>query len=299
MLGLTSAMSATTRACAGLLGRRLTLARGYASLVSTTTSDFKHEGRGERIVRQLGAVVGPEYVSTSAAVREAHGRDESGRAEVDGIFAPDVVVFPKSTEEVASTIEVCTEWKIPVHATGTLTSLEGHTAFLRGGVCVDMTRMNEVLRVDEEDLTCRVQAGVTRKQLNEYLRDTGLFFPIDPGADASIGGMASCRASGTNAVRYGTMRDVVKGVTAVTSGGKVLRCGGSGRAKKSATGYDLTALFVGAEGTLGVITEVQLQLSGWPNSISSAVSQFDDIDDAVSAVVETVKVTCFSPPPSP
>lgn len=189
----------------GVRGSSSVLARSppcYSSAAQTSSSMV-----GDVVERLRQALNGSEEaVVTARAVREAHGRDESYHADADGLFPPDVVVFPKSNEEVSRVVRVCADSRIAIHATGTLTSLEGHTAFLQGGVAVDMTHMNEVLDVNVEDMDCRVQAGVTRLQLQRHLRDTGLFFPVDPGADASIGGMASCRASGTNAVRYGTMK---------------------------------------------------------------------------------------------
>jgi len=232
-----------------------------AELVTRLSGDF-----GERAV-------------TTHAVREHHSHGE-GLADA---ALPDVVVFPHSNEEVAAIVRLCHLARVPVIAFGVGTSLEGHVAALYGGVCVDLSQMNRVLEVNAEDLDCRVQAGVTREQLNAELKGTGLFFPIDPGANATIGGMAATRASGTNAVRYGTMRENVLGLSVVTADGRIVKTGG--RARKSSAGYDLTRLFVGAEGTLGVITEIQLRLYGVPEAIQAAVCQFPDLASAVNTVI--------------
>jgi D-lactate dehydrogenase (cytochrome) len=221
---------------------------------------------------------------TTQAIREQHSHGE-GLADA---ALPDIVVFPHTNDEVAAIVRICHAAHIPVIAFGVGTSLEGHVAALYGGVCIDLSQMSRVLEVNDADLDCRVQAGVTREQLNAELKGTGLFFPIDPGANATLGGMASTRASGTNAVRYGTMRENVLGLTVVMADGRIIHTGS--RARKSSAGYDLTRLFVGSEGTLGIITEVQLRLYGIPESISAAVCQFPDLKSAVDTVIVAMQL---------
>lgn len=233
-------------------------------------------------IAELKALLG-DRLSVTAAIRERHGKDESYHPSVP----PDAVAFARSTDEVSAIVKICSRYKVPVVPYGAGTSLEGQVAALHGGVSIDLMEMNKILEVNAEDLDCRVEPGVTRKELNEYLRDTGLFFPIDPGANASIGGMASTRASGTNAVRYGTMRENVLALTVVLADGRVIRT--SKRARKSSAGYDLTRLFVGAEGTLGIITEVTLRLYGIPAAISSAMCSFPSVKDAVDTVIQTIQ----------
>jgi D-lactate dehydrogenase (cytochrome) len=230
------------------------------------------------LVDRLSPVFG-DRLTTSKAVREHHGRGES----LHVVFPPDVVAFPETTEEVAEAVRACAELSVPVIPFGAGSSLEGQVEARSGGLCLDLTRMDRIIDLSAGDFDCHVQAGVTREQLNAFLRDQGLFFPLDPGANATLGGMASTRASGTNAVRYGTMRDVVLGLTVVTPSGEIIRTGS--RARKSSAGYDLTRLYIGAEGTLGVITELRLRLSGIPEEIASGVVQFGVLSDAVSAVV--------------
>ncbi len=235
------------------------------------------------LIEDLRDLLG-ERVSTNASVLEQHGRGESWHP----VQAPDAVCFANDTEEVSVIVKLCAETATPVIAFGTGTSLEGQVQALYGGVCIDMSQMNRILEVNDEDMDCRVQAGVTRRELNTYLHDTGLFFPVDPGANTSIGGMTATRASGTNAVRYGTMRENVLGLTVVTAAGEIIKTGT--RARKSAAGYDLTRLFVGSEGTLGVITEISLRLHGLCEVISAAIVNFPDIRSAAETTIQTIQM---------
>lgn len=222
--------------------------------------------------------------STALAVREQHGRDESSFE----VPPPAAVVFAEQTQDVADAVAMASRYSVPVIPFGVGSSLEGHLLAVQGGISVDVSRMNKVLAVNPEDLTVTVQPGVTRKQLNEEIKSTGLFFPIDPGADASLGGMTATRASGTNAVRYGTMRENVLALEVVTAAGEVIRTGT--RAKKSSAGYDLTRLFVGSEGTLGVVTEITLRIYPLPEAISAAVCSFPSIEAAVRTTIQIIQL---------
>ncbi len=234
-------------------------------------------------IEELQELFGNRIQVSKSACRE-YGTDES----FHGSYPPDAVFSPNTTEEVAQAVRICAKHEFPVIPYGTGTSLEGHICALHGGLCLNMIEMNQVLQVNAEDLDVVIQPGVTRKQLNEYLKDTGLFFPIDPGADASLGGMTATRASGTNAVRYGTMRENVLSLTVVMADGRIIKT--AKRARKSSAGYDLTRLFVGSEGTLGVITEITLRVYGIPEKISSAVVAFSELDRAVQAVITTIQI---------
>ncbi|MGD9953785.1 MAG: FAD-linked oxidase C-terminal domain-containing protein [Burkholderiales bacterium] len=236
----------------------------------------------QSVLAELQALLG-ERVTTSAGIREHHGKDES----YFPYAPPDAVVFPESTEEVRDIVNICRRHRVPMIPYGVGTSLEGHILAIRGGVCIDMSRMSRVLAVHEQDLDAVVQAGVTRKQLNEFIKHTGLFFPIDPGADATLGGMSATRASGTNAVRYGTMRENVLSLKVVLADGRVIQT--ARRAKKSSAGYDLTRLFVGSEGTLGIITEVTVKLHPVQEAMSAAVCAFESVKGAADTVIQTLQ----------
>ncbi len=232
---------------------------------------------------ELGALFG-DRLHLGEAMRAQHGASE---AHFDTVL-PDAVVFARSTEEVVAVVKACSRFKVPVIAYGAGTSIEGNTTPVRGGVSIDLSGMDQIVQVNAEDFYVTVKAGVRREQLNEHLRDQGLFFPIDPGANATIGGMAATRASGTNAVRYGTMREAVLSLRVVTPDGRDIRT--ARRARKSAAGYDLTRLFIGSEGTLGIITEVTLRLHGIPEAILSAVCSFETMQGAVDTVVQSIQL---------
>lgn len=237
----------------------------------------------ESAIADLRRLLG-DRLSTSESVRDLHSHDESWHVP----HRPDAVAFPTSTEEVASVVRVCAAHRVPVVAFGTGTALEGGVIPEYGGVVVSLQRLDRVLRVSADDLDATVEAGVTHRALNAQLRDLGLFFPIDPGADCSLGGMAATRASGTNAVRYGTMRENVVSLTVVLADGRIVRT--ARRARKSSAGYDLTRLFVGSEGTLGIITEVTVRLAGVPESVAAAVCSFASLEGAVHAVIRTIQL---------
>ena len=237
----------------------------------------------DNLIHELEGVCG-ERVSAANAVREHHSHGESWHAA----GMPDAVVFPVSTEEVAAVVSACARHRVPMVPFGMGSSMEGHVNAIHGGVSIDLTRMARVLRLSPEDMDVTVEAGLTRLKLDAHLKNTGLMFPIDPGADATLGGMVATRASGTTAVRYGTMRENVLGLTVVTADGRVIKTGG--RARKSSSGYDLTRLFVGSEGTLGVITEVTVRLYGRPEAVRAAVCQFSSMEGAANTVIQAIQL---------
>lgn len=235
------------------------------------------------VIDELKAALG-QKVSVNDTIREHHSKDESFHTPT----LPDAVVFATCTQDVATALKICNDNKTPVVAWGAGTSLEGNSTPIRGGVSLDLSQMDKILRVSGEDLDCTIQPGVRRKQLNEYLSKHGLFFPVDPGADATLGGMASTGASGTTTVKYGAMKQLVMGMTVVTANGDVITT--SRRARKTSAGYDLTHLFVGSEGTLGVITELTLRVFGIPEVIAAATMQFDSVRNAVDGVIEVIQL---------
>jgi D-lactate dehydrogenase (cytochrome) len=235
------------------------------------------------VIDELKAALG-QKVSVNDTIREHHSKDESFHTPT----LPDAVVFATCTQDVATALKICNDNKTPVVAWGAGTSLEGNSTPIRGGVSLDLSQMDKILRVSGEDLDCTIQPGVRRKQLNEYLSKHGLFFPVDPGADATLGGMASTGASGTTTVKYGAMKQLVMGMTVVTANGEVITT--SRRARKTSAGYDLTHLFVGSEGTLGVITELTLRVFGIPEVIAAATMQFDSVRNAVDGVIEVIQL---------
>jgi len=252
------------------------------ALVEAPERSREERKAADAVIAALAARYGNRLV-TSQAVREQHGHTTTW---IDN-QPPDAVVFPQSTADVQDIVRLCAAHRVPVIGFGQGTSLEGQVNAPRGGICLDFRDMNRVLAVHAEDLDCVIEPGITRKQLNEYLRDTGVFFPIDPGADASLGGMAATRASGTNAVRYGTMKDNVLALKAVLANGEVMSTGH--RAKKSSAGYDLTRLIVGSEGTLGIITELTLRLAGIPEAISSGICPFPSVEAACNATILAIQ----------
>jgi len=242
-----------------------------------------HPPLADAVVEKLRERFGSRF-SQGESIRTHHGRDES----VHTPALPDGVVFAETTEEVAEVVRLCHQHRVPIIPYGVGSSVEGHVLAVHGGISLDLSGMNKVLSLHPEDMDATVEAGVTRTQLNDALKGTGLFFPVDPGADASFGGMAATRASGTNAVRYGTMRDNIRGMTVVLADGRSIKTGG--RARKSSSGYDLTRLLTGSEGTLGIITELTVKLYPIPEAISAAVCAFPTVDAAVDTVIQTIQL---------
>ncbi|CAH1776052.1 unnamed protein product [Owenia fusiformis] len=252
----------------------------------STLAQVENGAVSSSVIEKLVEICGSKDVSTSTPVREQHGRDES----YHHCEPPDVVVFPTSTEKVSQVARLCYDHQIPIIPFGSGTGMEGGVTASKGGVCVDVTKMDQIEAVNAEDFDCTVQSGVTRVGLNNSLRDTGLWFPVDPGADCTLCGMCATGASGTNAVRYGTMRENVMNLEVVLSDGRIIETAGKGtRTKKSSAGYNLTNLFVGSEGTLGIITKATLKLYGQPESILSAICHFPDVQSAVDTVVQTLQ----------
>ena len=237
----------------------------------------------DNLFAELKELIGERF-STNLSHREVHSKDESYHLPQ----LPDAVIMVHSTEEVSAIVKLCSKYQCPIIPFGAGTSLEGQVIPKSGGVCLDFTQMNKVLRLSEEDLDVTVEAGLTRRQLDAHLRASGLFFPVDPGADATFGGMAATRASGTNAVLYGTMRENVLGMTVVMANGEIIKTGG--RARKSSAGYDLTKLMIGSEGTLGIITELTVRLYGRPEAMAAAVCDFETLEGAVNTVIQTVQM---------
>ncbi|MFC3052474.1 FAD-binding oxidoreductase [Kordiimonas pumila] len=225
-----------------------------------------------------------EQISCNPGILESHGRDESTHIPMP----PDAVFFAQSTEDIATAVKICAEYNLPIIPYGAGTSLEGHLTAVHGGLSIDMSRMNRVIAVNENDMDVRIEAGITRKDLNAHLRDKGLFFPVDPGANCTLGGMVATRASGTNAVKYGTIREQLLSLKVITASGDIIETGT--RSKKSAAGYDLTHLFCGSEGTLGIVTEISLKVHGIPEKVAAGICRFTSLEKAVNTVISTIQM---------
>ncbi|XP_002741494.1 putative D-lactate dehydrogenase, mitochondrial [Saccoglossus kowalevskii] len=254
--------------------------------LSSVSEDQSSISIADDVVNTFKSVLGSHNVSSSLAVREHHGKDESYHKCVP----PDIVVWPESVDKVCEVVKLCSKYSIPMVPFGSGTGLEGAATGIRGSVCIDMTKMDKIVEVNPDDFDVTVESGVTRNMLNSYLRDTGLWFPIDPGADATVCGMCATSASGTNAVRYGTMRENVMNLQVVLANGSVIDTAGKGkRSRKTSAGYNLTNLFVGSEGTLGIITKATIRLHGIPESMVSAVCTFDTVQSAVDTVTQVMQ----------